>query len=37
MAAPLASAGIVLVKELYLHLPAEGEVVPEEAASRKSA
>lgn len=29
MAAPLASAGIVLVKELYLHVPAEQEVVPE--------
>jgi len=29
MAAPLASAGIVLVKELYLHVPAEQPVVPE--------
>lgn len=29
MAAPLAGAGIVLVKELYLHVPAEQEVVPE--------
>lgn len=37
MAAPLASAGIVLVKELYLHLPAEKDVVPEEAINRKSA
>jgi predicted PurR-regulated permease PerM len=30
MAAPLAGAGIVLVKELYLHVPAQQEVVPEE-------
>ena len=37
MAAPLASAGIVLVKELYLHLPPEKEVVPEEEIKRKSA
>lgn len=29
VAAPLASAGIVLVKELYLHVPADQEVVPE--------
>lgn len=30
MAAPLAGAGIVLVKELYLHVPAEQDVVPDE-------
>lgn len=34
LAAPLASAGIVLVKELYLHVPAEQAVVPEEPAAR---
>lgn len=37
MAAPLASAGIVLVKELYLHVPPEEEVVPAETLERKSA
>jgi predicted PurR-regulated permease PerM len=38
VAAPLASAGIVLFKELYLHVPAEKEVVPEAPAEqRKSA
>lgn len=37
LAAPLASAGIVLVKELYLHVPAEQTVVPEKPESRKSA
>jgi predicted PurR-regulated permease PerM len=37
LAAPLASAGIVLVKELYLHVPPEKEVVPEERIGRKSA
>jgi predicted PurR-regulated permease PerM len=37
LAAPLASAGIVLVKELYLHVPPEKEVVPEEGIGRKSA
>ncbi|HEX3660603.1 MAG TPA: AI-2E family transporter [Acidobacteriaceae bacterium] len=34
LAAPLASAGIVLVKELYLHVPAEQSVVPETPAAR---
>lgn len=34
MAAPLASAGIVLVKELYLHVPAEQAVIPEEPEAR---
>ncbi|HKR96615.1 MAG TPA: AI-2E family transporter, partial [Candidatus Angelobacter sp.] len=37
VAAPMASAGIVLVKELYLHVPPEKEVVPEERIDRKSA
>lgn len=37
MAAPLASAGIVLMKELYLHVPPEEEVVPEAVLERKSA
>lgn len=37
LAAPLAGAGIVLVKELYLHVPAEQTVVPELTESRKSA
>lgn len=37
MAAPLASAGIVLVKELYLHVPPEKEVVSETAVGRKPA
>jgi predicted PurR-regulated permease PerM len=34
LAAPLASAGIVLVKELYLHVPAEQAVVPETPEAR---
>lgn len=34
LAAPLASAGIVLVKELYLHVPAEQTVVPEKPAAK---
>lgn len=34
MAAPLASVGIVLVKELYLHVPAEQSVVPEKPIPR---
>lgn len=34
LAAPLASAGIVLVKELYLHVPAEQTLVPEEPAAK---
>ncbi|HKR26967.1 MAG TPA: AI-2E family transporter, partial [Acidobacteriaceae bacterium] len=37
MAAPLASAGIVLVKKLYLHVPVEKEVVPETAIEEKPA
>jgi predicted PurR-regulated permease PerM len=37
MAAPLAGAGIVLVKELYLHVPAEQEVVPEETTGPMAA
>ena len=37
MAAPLASAGIVLVKELYLHVPVEKEVVPETAIEGRPA
>lgn len=37
LAAPLASAGIVLVKELYLHVPPEQTIVPEKPETRKSA
>ena len=37
MAAPLASAGIVLVKELYLHVPVEKEVVPDTAVEGRPA
>lgn len=37
MAAPLASTGIVLVKELYLHVPPEKEVIPDSALERKPA
>lgn len=35
VAAPLASAGIVLFKELYLHVPADKEVVPEAPAEER--
>lgn len=37
LAAPLASAGIVLVKELYLHVPADQAVVPEPRPEKKAA
>jgi len=37
VAAPLAGAGIVLVKELYLHVPAEQEVLPEETTGPMAA
>lgn len=37
MAAPLAGAGIVLVKELYLHVPAQQEVVPEDTTGPMAA
>jgi predicted PurR-regulated permease PerM len=37
VAAPLAGAGIVLVKELYLHVPAEKEVLPRETTGPMAA
>ncbi len=37
VAAPLAGAGIVLVKELYLHVPAEKEVLPKETTGPMAA
>lgn len=37
MAAPLAGAGIVLVKELYLHVPPDQEVVPKADAGPMAA
>lgn len=36
MAAPLASADIVLVKELYLHMPPERDVVPENELAKSA-
>lgn len=36
MAAPLASAGIVLLKELYLHVPPERDVVPQNELAKSA-
>lgn len=37
LAAPLAGAGIVLVKELFLHVPPDQDIVPDEDESPKAA
>lgn len=37
VAAPLASAGIVLVKELYFHVPADREIVPDLPGEKQKA